>query len=517
MAGSTSSVTDVPSRGVSRRALLRATGIGAAGFATSPWLKDLTASADEATPVATLNDTAWGELASRLSGRLLRPGDAMYPAATVINAARYMGVGPAGIAVCVSPEDAATCVTWARETGAPFAVRSGGHSYAGFSTSDGLVIDVKGMRTVSVDPATDTVTVAGGASNTDVGAGLQPHDVYFPGGRCPTVGVSGLTLGGGWGMSCRHLGMTCDNLLATDVVTAGGEIVTASATEHPDLFWAVRGAGGGNFGVHTSFTYKVAPVRDVSVFSLSWSGGDTAALVDGIMRMQVAGPRELGLRLNLRSPSRLPSSQPAPLNVDTVGLYWGPPAELEALLAPVEQIQAADARTVASKSFWAAREFLSATTPLGTYAVKSGFVRGPMASAGITTMLEWITMMPGVPSREQEGPTVLYGWGAKVNDIAPDATAFVHRNADLLFKCEAIWAPEDDPNLIADNLDWLEGYHAAMQPYLSGGAYQNFPDRTQDDWQHAYYGQNLERLIEAKRTWDPDNLFRFPQSIPLAL
>ena len=125
----------VPSRAVSRRALLRATGIGAAGFATSPWLRGLTASAEEATPVATLNDTAWDELASRLSGRLLRPGDAMYPAATVINAARYMGVGPAGIAVCVSPEDAATCVTWARETGAPFAVRSGGHSYAGFSTS----------------------------------------------------------------------------------------------------------------------------------------------------------------------------------------------------------------------------------------------------------------------------------------------------------------------------------------------------------------------------------------------
>jgi FAD/FMN-containing dehydrogenase len=441
----------------------------------------------------------------------------MYPAATVINAARYMGVGPAGIAVCVSPEDAAACVAWARETGAPFAVRSGGHSYAGFSTSDGLVIDVKGMRAVTVDPAAGTATVAGGASNTDVGTALQSFDVYFPGGRCPTVGVSGLTLGGGWGLSCRHLGMTCDSLLSTDVVTASGDIVTASATENLDLYWAVRGAGGGNFGVHTSFTYTVTPVRDVTVFSLSWSGGDTAALIDAIMRMQIAGPRELGLRLNLRSPSRLPRSEPAPLNVDAVGLYWGPPAEMEALLAPVEQVQAAEARTIAGKSFWAAREFLSATTPLGTYAVKSGFVRGPMLPAGITTMLEWISTMPGVPSREQEGPTVLYAWGGNVNDLAPDASAFVHRNADLLFKCEAIWAPEDDPTLIAANLDWLEGYHAAMQPYLSGGAYQNFPDRTQADWPQAYYGENLPRLVEIKRTWDPGNLFRFGQSIPRAL
>src|SRR5215216_5597894 len=262
MPGSTSSAVRIPERGVSRRALLRATGIGAAGFATSPWLKGLTASADEATPVATLSDTAWDDLASRLSGRLLRPGDAMYPAATVINAARYMGVGPAGIAVCVSPEDAATCVTWARETGAPFAVRSGGHSYAGFSTSDGLVIDVKGMRSVTVDPATGTATVAGGANNADVASGLTPYGVYFPSGRCPTVGLSGLTLGGGWGFSCRHLGMTCDSLLATEVVTAAADIVTASETENADLYWAVRGAGGGNFGVHTSFTYRVVPADE---------------------------------------------------------------------------------------------------------------------------------------------------------------------------------------------------------------------------------------------------------------
>src|SRR5215204_5112638 len=126
MPGSTSSAAHVSSRALSRRALLRATGIGATGFIASPWLKDLSAATNETTPVATLSDTAWDDLASHLGGRLLRPGDAMYPAATVINATRYMGVGPAGIA---SPEDAATCVTWARETGAPFAVRSGGHSY----------------------------------------------------------------------------------------------------------------------------------------------------------------------------------------------------------------------------------------------------------------------------------------------------------------------------------------------------------------------------------------------------
>jgi FAD/FMN-containing dehydrogenase len=246
--------------------------------------------AQSATPVIAVGASPWDDLASRLDVHLLRPDDAMYPAATIISAARYMGIRPAGIAVCVSPQDVAACVTWARENGVPLVVRSGGHNYAGFSTSDGLVIDVKGMRSVSLDPATSTVMVAGGANNADVGEALAPHGVYFPGGRCPTVGVSGLTLGGGWGFSCRHLGMTCDSLVAT-------QVVTASESENADLFWAVRGAAGGNFGVHTSFTFRVVPVDEVTVFRLAWSGGDAAALVDAILRMQIHSPRELGLRL----------------------------------------------------------------------------------------------------------------------------------------------------------------------------------------------------------------------------
>jgi FAD/FMN-containing dehydrogenase len=517
MPGSTSAEVHVPSRGVSRRALLRATGIGAAGFVASPWLKGLSAVADEATPVITLSGAAWDDLADRLSGRLLRPGDAMYPPATIINATRYMGVRPAAIAVCDSPEDAAICVTWARDTGVPFAVRSGGHSYAGFSTSDGLVIDVKGMRTVTVDREADSVVVAGGASNAEVAAALTPHGVYFPAGRCPTVGLSGLTLGGGWGFSCRYLGMTCDSLLTTDLVTASGDIVTASEKENPDLFWAVRGAGGGNFGVHTSFSYRIAPTTDVTVFQLSWSGGETAALVDALLHLQLGGPRELGIRLGIGSQSRMPRSLPAPLEVTAIGLYWGPATEVAALLAPVERVQAADTRTVERMSFPAGREFLAHTTPIGTYQIKSGFVQGALPSAGIATMLEWIGTMPGVPSRLPETSVAIFGFGGKVKDLAPDATAFVHRRDDVLFTCSALWEPEDAPDVIAANLEWLEDFFAAMQPYLSGGAYQNFPDRGLADWQHGYYGDNFSRLVDVKRTWDPGNLFRFAQSIPVTL
>jgi FAD/FMN-containing dehydrogenase len=503
-------------RGLSRRDFLRVAGFGAVTLASAPWLGQIAAAQEAATPVAVPNDTVWADLAGRLTGRLLRPGDAMYPAATVINSTRYMGSPPAGIAVCLTPQDAAACVNWARDTAIPFAVRSGGHSYAGFSTSPGLVIDVKSMRTVTFDEAAGTATVAGGANNADVGAVLGPYGVFFPGGRCPTVGVSGLTLGGGWGFSNRYLGMTCDSLVATELVTADGQIVTASETENPDLFWAVRGAGGGNFGVHTSFTYRTAPAGGVTVYSLSWSGGDAEALIDGVSRVQVNAPPELGLRLAVTSQSRSPLTRPAPLNVDMIGIYWGEQADAEELLAPLDQIQQPDSKTLLALDYPAARGFLAAETPFGTYQIKTGFIQGAISQAGVATMVEWVNKMPGVPSRAQESTTGLYCWGGKVNEVAPDATAFVHRNADFLFKGEVLWEPEDDPNVIAANLEWLDGFMEAMQPHLSGGAYQNFTDRTLANWPQEYYGDNFARLVEVKRAWDPGNLFRFPQSIPLS-
>lgn len=515
MAGTVTIPGDLPMRRISRRTFLRAAGAGAATLA-APWPSGAPAvAAQEATPVPGPHDAAWYDLANRLQGRLLRPGDPMYPAATLINATRYSGTRPVGIAVCAVPEDAAACVSWARETGVPFAIRSGGHSYAGFSNSEGLIIDVKGMRSVSVDPAHGTVTLQGGANNADVGDALTPYGVYFPGGRCPSVGVSGLTLGGGWGFSCRHLGMTCDSLVSTDLVTANGDIVTASETENPDLFWAVRGAGNGNFGVHTAFTYRTVATGDATVFAFTWSGGDTAGLIDAISRAQVGAPREFGQRVAVRSQSRMPLTNPAPLTVDLIGLHWGPPSEVEEILAPVVAIQPAESRTVQAMSFPQARAYLAAETPFGTYGIKTGYVSGPLSAAGIATMLEWAERMPGFPSRAQESTAGLYCWGGAVNDVAPDTTAFVHRNADFLFKCEALWEPQDDPDLVVANLDWLEEFQAAMQPYLSGGAYQNFTDRSQEDWQHAYYGENFERLTQVKRDWDPNNLFHYGQSIPV--
>ena len=510
-------------RRVSRRGLLRG-GAGVAGLvAAGGFLRGGGALAQSTaspvavgTPISGGSLTAWSDLGAQLQGWLLRPGDPMYPAATIINAARYMTSVPQGIAVCVSPDDVATCVNWARETGTPFAVRSGGHNYAGFSTSDGLVIDVRQLNQVTADPATGIVTAGGGANNADAGRALGPAGLYVAGGRCPTVGLSGLTLGGGWGFSNRLLGLTCDNLISTDLVTASGDLVTASETENPDLFWAVRGAAGGNFGVHTSFTYQAVPSADVTLFDLSWRGGESLGLVLAIQDFHINAPREVGMRSAVTPVALMPASgDPGPLEVNLLGLAWGPESMVNDLLAPMLAIQPPDRQLVQTMPFTAARTYLAAETPSGAYDLKNGFARTALPEEVLAGVLDDLQRMPGVPSRAQESSFGLYGWGGAVNEVAPDAMAFVHRDAVMMVKTEILWDPIDDPELIASNIQWNQDTFARLEPHLEG-AYQNFPDRGRADWADAYYGSNLPRLREVKRAWDPGNLFRYGQSIPPA-
>lgn len=504
----------------SRRGLLQA-GAGLA-LTAAPWNSGW-ASARQATPVAaapgatpggSLPTSAWLALANSLEGRLILAEDPDYPAVAQITAERFSH-HPAGIAVCASPRDAVACVTWARETGTPFAIRSGGHSYAGFSSSSGLVIDVRPMRDVAFDSDAGTYTAGGGTNNADLAAAVKKHGHYFPGGRCPGVGAAGLTLGGGWGFSARALGLTCDHLVSTDLVTASGDLVTASETENPDLFWAVRGGAGGSFGVHTSFTWRTTPTRDVTVVKATWTGGDTDAIIEALLKAQLAAPREFGIRIAIVSSARMPANEPAPIVVNIVGLHWGTEDEVKDILQPVEMLQAASPSSVSTMPFTDALASLYTNTPEGMFQVKSSFVRGVMPMAGIAEGTSWISRMPGVPSMLQESTMVFYCFGGAVKDQTADAMAFPHRDVDFIWLCEALWQPVDDPALVAENLAWLEEFYAAMQPYVTGGAYQNFPDRKLDDWVRAYYQANLERLTEVKRAWDPDNLFRFQQSVPL--
>ncbi|HEX8152599.1 MAG TPA: FAD-dependent oxidoreductase, partial [Thermoanaerobaculia bacterium] len=224
-----------------------------------------------------------------LRGRLILPGEQGFAMAAWPNNARFADVRPLAIAMCADDQDVRRCVTWARDQRVPFVIRSGGHNYAGFSTTPGLLIDVKPLSGVQVDLKNGLAIVQGGANNQDVASALRAYPFAVPSGRCPTVGTSGLVLGGGWGFAATHSGLTCDSLVATDSVLADGSKIPVSGKH--DLFWAVRGGGGGNFGVNTSFTFRLHEVRDVTTFNIVWPPGKQVELLTALQSIQLANPR----------------------------------------------------------------------------------------------------------------------------------------------------------------------------------------------------------------------------------
>ena len=245
-------------------------------------------------------------MARQLRGRVLRPGQPGYAAASLPYNHRYADIRPEGVALCAGAADVAAAVLWARRYGLPFAARSGGHSYGGYSASRGLVISLAPLRSVRVDRRELTITAGAGARNRDLYAALPGTGVAVPSGRCPTVGISGLLLGGGFGFSSRHLGLTCDQLLETEVVTASGRIVRATRACHPDLFWACQGGGGGNFGINTEYTLRATPVGDVSVYQLEWAWPQARAALDAVLTLMSDAPATLSCRVGLEVQRRRP-------------------------------------------------------------------------------------------------------------------------------------------------------------------------------------------------------------------
>jgi len=488
----------------SRRRLLQASAWAMGGLAVPPLWSHARADAPTRGLLALGRD---------LDGRLLLPGDSGYAPAAWPNNARWSGVLPQAVAACAGDEDVRRCIRWARDHGMPFAIRSGGHSYAGFSTTDGLLIDVKALSRITVDLQAGTATVGGGANNQDMADAMRSLPFTVPSGRCPTVGAGGLTLGGGWGFAATHSGLTCDSLLSTELVDATGQTITASDRERPDLFWAVRGGGGGNFGVHTSFTFQLHPVGRVTAFHIVWPPGRQVELMAALQSVQLGNPTMISTRSKV-SPTRAGASLAmAELFAQTLGIYWGSPDELRQVMQPALALLEPDILEIEEMPYWVARDFLVTDDPTGSYDIRSRYVSGALDEAGLETMLHWMTRWPG-GSLRQANMGILFAAGGKVKDRKPEETAYPHRAADFIFQMEASWGPLDGPEQVRRQQDWLTGYMEDMQKFLLPNSYVNFPNRELRDWARAYYGPNLERLSEVKRRYDPDGLFRFPQSIP---
>jgi FAD/FMN-containing dehydrogenase len=454
------------------------------------------------------------DLAGQLHGPLLRPGGTHYANASVISNERYAGVRPHAIARAVAEDDVAACVRFAARSSLPFAVRCGGHSYAGYSTNTGLVCDVRRLDAISLAADRRSVTVGAGVLAIDLITALAAHGLAVPTGSCPTVGISGLALGGGVGFAGRAMGATCDNILAVRIVTADGRVQVADTKTNPDLLWACRGGGGGNFGAVTALTLATHPVSTAAYGFCDFPWSQAPAALAAWQEVAPHGPDELYVICALETGSSAPQ-------VRVFGqLLGGSEDALRAAMGPITAVAGASLSTGSGayldvQRMWAgcAGESTAAcrTIQPSSFSARSAYVARPLDAGGAEAIVRAIDARQAAGAGS--GAVLLDPYGGALNRVAPDATAFVHRDQLYSAQMLAYWGSAGQ-GAAADT--WLDGLAGDLRPHTSGQAYQNYIDPGLQGWEQAYYATNLPRLRALKRTWDPDRVFRFRQAIPPA-
>jgi FAD/FMN-containing dehydrogenase len=446
-------------------------------------------------------------LRARVTGPVITPGDPGYDQARQVYnfmIDRY----PAAVVPCATPADVAAVVRHAAQTGTDLAVRGGAHSVPGFGTADGaLVADLSGLSWVRVDPAGRTARAGGGATWGAFDQATGAHGLATTGGIVSTTGVGGLTLGGGIGYLARGYGLSCDNLLSAQVVTADGQVVTASRTEHPDLFWALRG-GGGNFGVVTEFTFRVHPVGEIYGGPMFFELSDGAAVLAYFDEFVKTAPREYGGFPAFQMAPPLPFVPPDRVGepfVAVVSCWTGTTHDGEKILQGFRDVAHPVAEHVGPMPYPALNSAFDALVPRGLqHYWKAAFVADLSAEA-ISTHLEHGPRVPVVNSTVH-----LYPINGACHDVPADATAFGHRDATYAVVIAGMWP---DPADNQANTRWVQDYDTAIAPHSQGGGYVNFASADDQPKVAANYGANYDRLRDVKRRYDPGNLFHHNQNI----
>jgi len=454
-------------------------------------------------------ETARKEMSAGFAGELIGPAHPEYDEARKVYNA-MIDRRPAIVARCTSPADVASGVRFAARHDLPLAIRSGGHNGAGLGTVDGgIVLDLSPMNRVTVDPSSRTVEAQGGAQLGQVDAATGEHGLATPFGIIATTGVGGLTLGGGIGHLTRKHGLTIDNLLSAEMITADGEMIMASEDENPDVFWAIRG-GGGNFGVVTSFRFQAHPVSTVLAGPTFWPIERSAEILRWYRDFIGQAPRELnGFFAYLTVPPGPPF--PEELHLKKVaGIVWcytGDPAQADDLFAPVLELDPL-MHGVGEAPFAAFQSAFDPIYPKGhQWYWRADFVRD-IPDEAIAAHAEHGAKLPTWQSTMH-----LYPIDGAAAEVAPDATAWRHREARW---AQVIVGVDPDPANADMIRQWTVDYYDATHPYSSGGAYVNFMMDEGADRVQATYGENYGRLQRIKAAVDPDNVFRVNQNIPPA-
>ena len=462
----------------------------------------------------------FGPLATRIQGSILVPSSAGYDSARLLANTLYDGIRPTAIVRCASAADVQAALGFVQDKGLAVTARCGGHSWAGYSTSAGVVLNVNAMNSVAVN--TDgTATIGAGARLAEVYSGLIAQGVCIPSGTCPTVGIAGITMGGGIGVLDRQFGLTCDTLVSADVVTVDGRLRTCSATSEPDLFWAIRGGGGGNFGIATSFTFRTHPTQDIATARAAFLMQDFAAVFAAWQAWPQSLPDNIWAQVYVDIWQGVASFSVSAWCLGTASdltPYWNAflaatgatPYTAGGVTPGVVQQSYRDVALAGCGSDTVAQCSLKGVDALGDvqrYAevLSSDYFSSAVPDAGIQALIDGATALA---QSSGVGSYIFDHMGGALGRVAADATAFPHRGA--LFSVEYGVAKIDG---FAWDPTWANAMRSRMSAWSTGGAYVNYLDPSLTDWQAAYYGANYPRLQQVKKAVDPGRVLSMPQGI----
>lgn len=450
-----------------------------------------------------------GEFTARVRGEIIRPGDGDY------DTARHVWNGmidkhPALIVRCAGVADVLDAVAFARTHHLAVAVRGGGHNVTGNATcDDGMVIDLSRMKSMRIDPIRRVARAEPGLTWGEFDHETQAFGLALTGGVQSTTGIAGFTLGGGFGYLARKHGLTCDNLLSADVITADGQLLTASANEHADLYWGLRG-GGGNFGIVTSFEFRLFPLGPVLGGMLVYPAARAQEVLHFYREYITTVPDEL-FTIPLFSTAPAAPYLPAHLHgkhvLNIVICYAGPPEAGAHMVQPLRAFGPPEVDLVEAKPYTAMQALMDAANPPGRHNYwKAEYLAG-YSDEAIQTITQYAEKRPPTPYSK----ILLAHLQGAISRVGHDETAYIHRQAPISLNINAMWT---DPSESDTQIAWARDFWAAMQPFSAGGVYVNFlSNEGEDRVKAAYDPRTYARLVTVKNTYDPTNFFRLNQNI----